>query len=73
MARVRSEAYDDRRQEFLDEAARLFARHGFAWTSNTAPCRRSEGAPLEQTHLPKSASNIGVVCQLEKRPMTLTF
>ena len=33
MARVRSEAYDDRRQEILDRAAGLFARHGFARTS----------------------------------------
>ena len=33
MARVRSEAYDDRRQEILDRAAGLFARHGFSRTS----------------------------------------
>ena len=33
MARVRSEAYDDRRREILDRAAGLFARHGFARTS----------------------------------------
>ena len=33
MARVRSEAYDDRRQEILDQAARLFAQHGFARSS----------------------------------------
>ena len=39
MARVRSEAYDDRRQEILDRAAGLFARHGFARTSISALSR----------------------------------
>ena len=39
MARVRSEAYDDRRQEILDQAAGLFARHGFARTSISALSR----------------------------------
>jgi AcrR family transcriptional regulator len=35
MARLRSDQYDDRRQRILDQAAALFARHGFAATSLT--------------------------------------
>lgn len=33
MARIRAEDYDDKRRAILDEAAKLFAEHGFARTS----------------------------------------